>query len=78
MFRVFSIREGYSPSDGRLPGGYFEAIESGPKKGIKLDHEQFEEAKRLYCQMAGWDEKTGWPAYEKLLELGVEWLEELK
>jgi aldehyde:ferredoxin oxidoreductase len=78
MFRAFNIREGYSPSDDTLPGRYFAAIESGPKKGIKLDHEQFEEAKRLYYRMAGWDEKTGWPAYEKLLELGVEWLEELK
>jgi hypothetical protein len=25
-----------------------------------------------------WDEKTGWPAYEKRLELGVEWIEEMK
>jgi aldehyde:ferredoxin oxidoreductase len=72
------MREGYSPSDDSLPGRYFEPIERGPKQGVKLDWEQFEEARRLYYRMAGWDEKTGWPVYEKLLELGVEWIEELK
>jgi len=78
MFRAFNMREGYSPSDDSLPGRYFEPIERGPKQGVKLDWEQFEEARRLYYRMAGWDEKTGWPVYEKLLELGVEWIEELK
>ncbi len=78
IFRVFNMREGFTPEEDKLPDRYFEPIEKGPKKGIKLDKIEFERAKRLYYRLAGWNEKNGWPEYEKLLELGIEWLEGFK
>ena len=78
LFRAFNIREGFSPDDDKLPERYFSEIESGPKKGMKLHKEEFEKAKNLYYRMAGWDEITGWPKYEKLLELDIDWIEKYK
>ncbi len=78
LFRAFNMREGFSPQQDNLPDRYFNEIEKGPKKGIKLDRDGFEKAKKLYYKMAGWDKKTGWPRYEKLLELDLDWIEELK
>jgi aldehyde:ferredoxin oxidoreductase len=78
MFRAFNMREGFTPADDALPARYFQPIEKGPKKGIRLDPAEFEKAKRFYYRMAGWDVETGWPCYEKLLELGVEWINDFK
>ncbi len=73
MFRRFNTQEGFSSEDDRLPDRYFQPIEKGPKKGIALDREEFERAKRLCYGLAGWDETTGSPRDEKLLELGIGW-----
>jgi aldehyde:ferredoxin oxidoreductase len=78
MFRAFNMREGLTPVDDALPARYFQPIEKGPKKGIRLDPAEFEKAKRFYYRMAGWDVETGWPGYEKLLELGIEWIDDVK
>jgi len=78
MFRAFNMREGFSPSDDTLPDRLFQMVKEGPGKGLKLDKNEFERAKLLYYKIAGWDEKTGWPNYEKLLELGIEWIENFK
>jgi hypothetical protein len=37
-----------------------------------VDKEKFEALKERYYRIAGWDEKTGWPLKEKLMELGLE------
>jgi len=73
MFRMFNAREGFTPQDDKLPQRYFQPIEKGPRQGIALDLAKFERAKRLYYGLAGWDETTGNPIEEKLLELGIGW-----
>jgi len=78
IFRSFNMREGFTPEDDRLPDRYFKEIEEGPKKGIKLNKIEFEEAKELYYRIARWNKDTGWPEYEKLLELDIDWIDNYK
>jgi aldehyde:ferredoxin oxidoreductase len=42
-------------------------------EGVRIDPDTFQRALRLYHQMEGWDPETGWPAFAKLAELGIEW-----
>jgi aldehyde:ferredoxin oxidoreductase len=76
MQRVFNLREGIGPEHDTLPERVYEAIESGPKKGIKMSRKEVEEAKKAYYKLRGWDAETGWPSPEKLFELDVGWLSE--
>jgi aldehyde:ferredoxin oxidoreductase len=73
LFRVFNCREGMTPEDDSLPDRMFEPLENGPLAGEKIERDQFERAKRLYYQMAGWDAETGRPTPARLAELGLEW-----
>jgi aldehyde:ferredoxin oxidoreductase len=72
MFKMFNVREGFAPDDDRLPERYFHPIEKGPKKKFKLNKTEFEKAKNIYYKMAGWDDRSGYPIFEKQLELGIE------
>jgi aldehyde:ferredoxin oxidoreductase len=76
MQRVFNLRQGVSPEEDRLPQRVYEPIESGPKKGVRMDRSRTEEAVRVYYRMRDWDPNTGWPSREKLVELGLGWLSE--
>lgn len=79
MFRAFNVREGFTPEDDSLPDRLYEPIKSGPLKGLANDREEYEEAKRLYYEMMGWDKETGAPKKSKLIEMDLEWLiDELK
>lgn len=74
MFRVFNLREGFTYKDDELPERMFQPIQSGPRKGQKLDRDEFERTRSLYYQMMGWD-KRGVPAKAKLWELDLGWIE---
>ena len=54
---------------------YFEEIEwwANPVTGVKqgLDAEKFRALATEYYLLRGWDPETGWPAREKLVELGL-------
>ena len=73
MARAFNCREGFSSAHDTLPERFFEPIREGNLKGHMIDRQQFEEAKRLYYGMMGWD-KNGVPTQAKLEELGVGWI----
>ena len=75
MMRAFNIREGFTAQDDRLPERFHQPLAAGPLKGFKLGKEKFEEAKKTYFGMMGWDEK-GIPRREKLQELDIEWVAE--
>ena len=70
MFQVFNRREGISTGEDRLPDRCFEPIPSGPRQGLQLNKEQFEQAIQLYYQMMGWDAE-GNPTIATLTELGL-------
>jgi len=73
LARAFNCREGFTPTDDRLPRRLHEALIDGPLKGVRIDPAAFARALRLYHQMEGWDPETGWPTFAKLAELGIEW-----
>ncbi|MEK7395388.1 MAG: aldehyde ferredoxin oxidoreductase family protein [Candidatus Poribacteria bacterium] len=76
LMRIFNNREGFTKDDDTLPDRIFEELESGALKGEKVDRAKFEEMRTLYYQMSGWDEE-GRPTKARLVELGLEWVEEL-
>ncbi|RLE06841.1 aldehyde ferredoxin oxidoreductase, partial [Candidatus Aerophobetes bacterium] len=75
MFRVFNLREGFTFEDDILPDRMFQPIQSGPRKGQKLDKDEFNKARSLYYEMMGWNDK-GIPGKGKLSELDLGWIEE--
>ena len=74
MFRAFNLREGFSYKDDELPERMYQPIQSGPRKGQKMDRDEFERARTLYYQMMGWG-KRGVPGKAKLWELDLGWIE---
>lgn len=73
LLRVYNNREGLTPADDWLPDRFFdEPIDSGAKKGIKLDREDFREAIATYYEMMGWDEH-GIPRPATLYDHHLEW-----
>ncbi|MEM3406314.1 MAG: aldehyde ferredoxin oxidoreductase family protein [Candidatus Aenigmatarchaeota archaeon] len=71
--RCFNIREGFTNIDDDLPERFFEEIKFGPKKGFKINKEEFYEAIKMYYEMMGWDRNTGIPTKAKLDELDIGW-----
>lgn len=72
LARIFNLREGFSSKDDHLPERFSTSPGEGPLKGIFIDPEKHEQAKRVYYQMLGWDEQ-GKPTYGRLVELNIEW-----
>jgi aldehyde:ferredoxin oxidoreductase len=76
--RAFNSREGFSIKDDKLPQRLFNPKPDGPNAGEKIfAKKDFEKAIKLYYDMIGCDSETGRPDHGKLLELGLEWVEEL-
>jgi aldehyde:ferredoxin oxidoreductase len=78
LARAFNSREGFTIRDDRLPARIFDPKPDGPESGKKIfEEEEFYNAIALYYDMINCDPETGRPARGKLLELGLEWVEEL-
>ena len=75
--RAFNSREGFTIKDDRLPKRLFDPKPDGANAGKKIFNEaDFAEATRLYYDMIGCDPATGRPERAKLLELGLDWVNE--
>jgi aldehyde:ferredoxin oxidoreductase len=75
--KAFNSREGFSAKDDRLPGRLFDPKPDGPNAGKKIFEEKdFNKAISTYYDMIGCDPESGRPRPGKLLELGLEWVEE--
>ncbi|MCK5484970.1 MAG: hypothetical protein KAI86_02085, partial [Desulfobacterales bacterium] len=71
-------REGFSADNDRLPQRLFDPKPDGANAGNQIfNEEDFNQAIRLYYDMIGCDPETGRPHRGKLLELGLDWVEEL-
>jgi aldehyde:ferredoxin oxidoreductase len=78
LSRAFNSREGFSIKDDRLPARLFDPKPDGPDAGQKIfEEEDFYNAIALYYEMINCDPETGRPARGKLMELGLEWVEEM-
>ncbi|TAH50003.1 MAG: aldehyde:ferredoxin oxidoreductase [Chloroflexota bacterium] len=74
MLRAFNAREGIDRKDDTLPKKLFKELKGGATDGVKLGHEELEQAKDAYYAMSGWDVETGIPTRAKLEELGIGWV----
>lgn len=72
MARLFNQREGFSTADDSLPDRIFEPLQNGKLEGIAIERKEFETARELYYQMAGWG-NNGEPTTAKLAELDLLW-----
>jgi aldehyde:ferredoxin oxidoreductase len=76
MMRAFNAREGLTRENDTLQKKFFKPLQgTGPTAGVHYTPEQFEHMKDAYYGYAGWDQKTGNPTPEKLVALGLEWVE---
>jgi len=73
MMRVFNVRSGVDSKEDRLAEKMYMPLRGGIHEGRFVTREEFEEAKRIYYLMSGWDEE-GVPQPWKLIELGLDWL----
>jgi aldehyde:ferredoxin oxidoreductase len=77
LARAFNSREGFSIKDDRLPPRLFDPKPDGPNSNKKIfEEEDFNKAVALYYDMINCDPETGRPARGKLMELGLEWVED--
>ena len=77
MLKAFNYREGVAPDLDNLPERIFQPLEHGPQKGAAVNKESFDQAIKDYYSIRGWDYESGRPTKEKLLELGLSWIEEI-
>jgi aldehyde:ferredoxin oxidoreductase len=78
MARAFNSREGFSMKDDRLPERLFDPKPDGPEAGKRIfSQEDFQMAVQLLYDLIGCDPETGRPHRGKLIELGLEWVDEL-
>jgi aldehyde:ferredoxin oxidoreductase len=76
--RAFNSREGFCLKNDQLPKRLFEPKPDGPDAGRQIFKESdFNWAVALYYDMIGCDPETGRPKRSKLIELGLDWIEDL-
>ena len=72
LARAFNVREGFTRADDTLPERLLtEPLKAGASKGHFISKEELTQMLDEYYAARGWDVKTGVPAKEKLVELGL-------
>ena len=78
MARAFNSLEGFTIKDDQLPQRLFDPKPDGPKAGeIIFTKNEFQKGIEMLYEVIGCDPKTGRPHRGKLIELGLDWVEEL-
>ena len=76
--RAFNSREGFSIKDDKLPKRLFDPKPDGPNAGQQIfDQAAFNRAIELYYEMIGCNPDTGRPDRGRLMELDLEWVEDI-
>jgi aldehyde:ferredoxin oxidoreductase len=76
--RAFNSRDGFTIKDDRLPRRLFDPKPDGANAGQQIFNEDdFNKAIRLYYEMIGCHPETGRPRRARLMELGLDWVDEL-
>ncbi len=76
LLRAFNAREGAGIAEDTLPPKMLKPLVGGATDGVAVSRQEFEFARALYYQMAGWDEQ-GRPTRAKLDELALGWVAEM-
>ena len=76
--RAFNSREDISIKDDKLPKRLFDPKPDGPNAGKEIfTQEEFNKAIELYYELIACDPQSGRPHRGKLLELDLEWVEDI-
>lgn len=76
--RAFNAREGFSINNDELPKRFFDPKPDGYNAGSKaFESDDFNRAVRLLYDVIGCNPTTGRPERGKLIELGLEWVDDL-
>jgi len=73
LLRAFNAREGVGSEADTLPQKLLIPLKGGASNGMAVDLNEWQEARTLYYQMAGWD-SNGFPTRQKLETLGLDWI----
>lgn len=73
LAKLFNLREGLSKKDDTLPRRAFEPLAGGRLAGVSIEQTQFENSRRDYYQLMGWDAETGIPLPGTLNSLDIAW-----
>ena len=73
MMRYFNAREGFTSAEDVLPPKMFVPLVGGATDGVAVTHEEFESARSMYYELAGWDSE-GRPGAARLRQLDLDWL----
>ena len=73
MMRYFNAREGFTSTEDVLPPKMFVPMTGGATDGVAVTHEEFEAARSMYYELAGWDSE-GRPTAARLRQLDLDWL----
>ena len=76
LMRIFNLQAGIDISADLLPKKIFQPLAGGKSDGRSINPVEFEQARRAYYQLAGWDVETGIPGQAKLETLGIGWARE--
>jgi aldehyde:ferredoxin oxidoreductase len=72
LLKVYNIRQGVTRKDDTVPDRFFEEpMPEGPARGAKLSRPTIDALLDEYYGLRGWDQKTGMPSHQKLVELGL-------
>ena len=78
MARAFNSREGFTIKDDTLPHRLFDPKPDGPDAGKRIfEQGDFKKAIEMLYDVIGCDPETGRPHRGKLMELGLQWVDEL-
>jgi aldehyde:ferredoxin oxidoreductase len=73
LMRLFNHQAGVDASADQLPMKIFRPLTGGKSDGRAIDPTQFEQARRAYYRLAGWDLNTGSPDRSRMEALGINW-----
>jgi len=74
MMRLFNAKEGQTKLNDIPSKKMFQPLEGGTSDGYVMNEEQVENAIDEFYKQRGWNSISGNPTQEKLVELGLEWV----
>lgn len=72
LIRMYNVREGITSKDDSLPERFEQPLSQGPAQGQAVTERDLRSAVNAYYHCRGWDQTTGIPTREKLMQLGLQ------
>jgi aldehyde:ferredoxin oxidoreductase len=70
MARIYNTRAGFTAADDSMPERIFKPFKSGPLAGFQYPRDEWEEGKRVYYGLMGWDDQ-GIPTRDAVIAQGL-------